>query len=156
MDLTVYFDGNCRPNPHGVGVIGFCVEESDGTVVVRKQGYLGEGAPLSQNLSEWCALLGAARYFQKLYDTHSPLFVGDAQIVVDSLADGVAVPGLGPVQSCVHEAVRGVLDDIGGWRIKRISGQENERADGLANSVYGSLKTGQHVPDYRDMLAQLQ
>lgn len=155
MILHVYFDGNCRPNPNGKGVIGFCVEEPEGDVVVREQGYLGEGAPLSQNLSEWCALLASVRYFRRFYEQQTPLFIGDAQVVIDSLREGCTLPQLDDVQARARKAVRAELDELNDYRVKWIAGTDNERADGLANSVYGSLKQGQSVQSYRSLVDEV-
>ncbi len=87
--ITVEFDGACWPNPKGRASAGVKIG-NDKTVLLEKGFYIGRGRGMSSNVAEYCGLIEALKYLNRLSDY---LFVLARALNDNGANDVLWVPG---------------------------------------------------------------
>jgi ribonuclease HI len=83
--ITVYFDGLCYPkNPGGVAAYGYLIY-SDGELVHRGFGAVGEGKGMTNNVAEYEGLKAAAQWIDDQKIMGSITIKGDSQLVIKQM-----------------------------------------------------------------------
>jgi ribonuclease HI len=84
-DYLAWFDGACQPiNPGGTATFGVIVKNKDGTVLLEKQGLVGKGSTMSNNVAEYAGVL----YILKYLSSRPPgrvMIYGDSKLVISQL-----------------------------------------------------------------------
>jgi ribonuclease HI len=131
--ITVYFDGLCFPkNPGGVAAYGYLIY-SDGQLVHRGFGAVGEGKGMTNNVAEYEGLKAAAMWLQENGIAEKIAIKGDSKLVIKQMK------GEWQVRSATSKRyvpeIRRMLEgkDV---TFQWIAREENERADELSRVAY--------------------
>lgn len=137
----LFFDGLYEPRyrPWGIATYGFeawhgadCVHRQSGLVARPYEGG-------SANLAEFGALLAGLLWLEGRKDPDCPLDVrGDNRLVIESVRGTWALRSKRLLP--LRDAARSTLDRLGAANLKKISREENARADGLSREAYHAYK----------------
>ena len=149
--IQIEFDGLCEPNPDGDASIGWVVRV-DGKEKHSGHKCIGEGAGMTNNYAEWCALGFALAYLHEyqplLVNGQELRIVGDSQLVVKQL------PGEYQTKAPKLQRLRGRCLDLlrllapTRWEAVWVPREQNDRADRLSRQAYRD-ETGQPCPERR-------
>jgi ribonuclease HI len=135
--ITVYFDGLCYPkNPGGVAAYGYLIY-SDGELVHRGFGVVGEGRGMTNNVAEYEGLKAAAQWIDDQKIMGSIAIKGDSQLVIKQMKGEWEIRSK-TSQKYVPEIKR-LLEgkDVHYIWIPR---EKNEEADQLSRTAYEAYK----------------
>jgi ribonuclease HI len=89
--FLIYFDGLCErtfpggpANPGGVACYGFLVVK-DGKILHRKNGVIGEGKGMTNNLAEFAALEKAGMWLRNKRINEPVIVRGDSELVINQV-----------------------------------------------------------------------
>ena len=137
MQITITFDGLCKPNPGGIatwGVAGWC----DNAVKVKERDFIGEGLGITNNMAEWRAALAALRIAQELLNGDAPVRIGgDSELVIKQLRGEYQVHDW-KLQPCFEEAQK-LRRDLREVEFTHIPRAKNHLADALCRAEYRAI-----------------
>lgn len=132
MQMTLWFDGGCWPNPGGVGTFGWWIDVA-GNEVAHGCGEACRGDEATNNVAEWVSLIDGLEWIARQNSRPSLLTIyGDSQLVIGALVEirKCKASNLIPLRARAWE----LLDDIGAeWEAWWQPRGENDRADELTN-----------------------
>ncbi len=126
MGLTLHVDGGARGNPGPAGA-GVVLRHDDGRLVHEAGYYLGRQ---TNNAAEYHALIRGLERVRQCTEANLVIY-SDSELLVQQLTGEYQVRS--PTLAPLHRQVQMLLLRIGGWSIRHIPREENQRADELAN-----------------------
>lgn len=89
LDLALFFDGSCKPNPGGIAGYGFVVTRVNADesieVLSERNGFVGQGSGMTSNLAEWTALSRGLQFILENLNPNSLKIFGDSKLVINQL-----------------------------------------------------------------------
>jgi ribonuclease HI len=144
--ITVYFDGLCYPrNPCGVAAYGYLIY-SDGELIHRGFGAVGEGKGMTSNVAEYEGLRAAAQWLSDHEIMDSITINGDSQLVIRQMK------GEWEVRSKTSRKYVPEIKQLLGGRDVRfvwVPREMNEDADRLSRTAYEAYQRRKHVGQNR-------
>jgi ribonuclease HI len=132
VKVVVNVDGGSRGNP-GPAAIAAVATDPSGEVLAERSETIGEA---TNNVAEYRALLLGIDLAMEL-GADEVEFVGDSKLIVEQVKGNwkVKQEHLQPLNTKAKDALR----DLGGWSIRHVKRDENERADELLNQALDQL-----------------
>ena len=135
MILVIYADGACRGNP-GPMAIGASIQDDRGKELATVSQLLEKG---TNNIAEYKAGIEGLKKAKSLGATEIELRM-DSQLVVKQIDGRYGVKH--PVLQTLHTEILTLLEAFDRHGVVHIPREENQRADELANSAYGTSTPG--------------
>lgn len=88
------FDGSCRNNPGGPGGYGVVIKK-DGRIIDELVGSLQNMDDMTNNKTEYIALIIGLKYIKKNYPDESVICKGDSKLVINQMIGDSSVKGSG-------------------------------------------------------------
>ncbi len=126
--LVMEFDGSCRKNPGGPGGYGVVIKR-DGRIVDELVGKLKNMDDMTNNRTEYLALIIGLKYLNKHYPDESVICRGDSKLVIKQMIGECSVKGSGLFHLWKKASKVANKMNISFEWIKR---EENSRADELS------------------------
>lgn len=133
---TIYFDGACEPfNPGGHSTYGWIIYTPEQDVILSGNGYVCSGEGSTNNVAEYCALIGGLKAFRTLNVSDSSLLCkGDSMLVVMQLTEKWRLRK--PHLKILCQQAWSLLEEIMlPWNAIWIPREQNQDADDLSKSV---------------------
>ena len=85
-EYLAWFDGACEPvNPGGKATFGVVIKNSDGIVLLKEHGYVGQGSDMSSNAAEYAGVLHVLKYLTPRLPGRVTIH-GDSNLVINQLS----------------------------------------------------------------------
>ncbi len=141
MTFTVYFDGSCEPkNPGGIATYGWLIINESGSRLAYGYGEVGRGGTISNNVSEYQALIKSLEAVRDLGLNNSELTIlGDSQLIVNQVNGHWAI-NKDHLRQLKLQACS-LLDSFNSQKIiSWIPREQNQHADDLSKLAYTEAK----------------
>lgn len=83
--FTIYADGACNPNPHGIGCWAYVVYDAEGNQIAQDYGDIGRGEGVTNNVAEYHAVIEGLKKALEFPCESEVLVHTDSQLVVNQL-----------------------------------------------------------------------